>query len=488
MSAVQNKAKNSPAPDQGPILSPEDHDLELALLACILSDNTVAEEHAELISPDYLTGPRARILTIAIRLIDAAKSASATTIAPYLKTDPDFVKMCGDKSGVEYLDILVSMYAWRYLPAVEDLVRQVRDLGIRRGVMELLRETAREASQPAPEDDAEQILDRAETALAAMRGGREAKRVSIVTLAAAADEAMSGDRAPMVRTHYVAWDDMTRGLAKKELSVLGARPGMGKTALAACAAFKVAESGEGVLFVSLEMPRAQLAARLLAWLSGVPLQKIQDGDMNAGERADLAKARKRLDAAPFYIEDQSGMTAGTLCLRIRRHVRRNPTALVVIDHLSYIVPSRRDGNTVQDIADTTRQLKAMAKSLDVAVLLLAQLNRAVEQREDKRPNLADLRDSGAIEQDAFVVMFLFREEYYLEKSQPTPVGYKDMSKYQDALEGWQARLDAVKNQATLIVAKNRQGPCGDIPLEFNGRLTAFSDVPQRRTMGRRDEE
>jgi replicative DNA helicase len=277
------------------------------------------------------------------------------------------------------------------------------------------------------------------------------------------------------------------GLQKSDLLILAGRPSMGKTALATNIAFNAArahaESGgrEGavVAFFSLEMSADQLATRVLADISEVPSEKIRKGEVRDVEFRRFVEAAQTLSSVPFYIDDTPALSIAQVRTRARRLQRQFKMGLIVIDYLQLLRGSgsgRAAESRVLELSEITRGLKAIAKELSVPVLALSQLSRAVEQREDKRPQLSDLRESGTIEQDADVVMFVFREEYYVEREQPTSLKDESQEKFNDRYVRWQERLKNAHNVAEVIIGKQRHGPIGTVRLKFDGQFTRFSDL------------
>ncbi|MBT6118514.1 MAG: AAA family ATPase, partial [Rhodospirillaceae bacterium] len=272
------------------------------------------------------------------------------------------------------------------------------------------------------------------------------------------------------------------GMHQGELLVLAGRPSMGKTALVTNMAFAAAKAyreevaddgtkrqvdGAVVGFFSLEMSAEELATRILAEEARISSAKIRKGEMNQEDFDRLVQASQRLAAAPFFIDDTAALSVSAMRTRARRLKRQHGLSLIVVDYLQLLRPptEHRNENRVQEIAAITRALKALAKELEVPVIALSQLSRAVEQREDKRPQLSDLRESGTIEQDSDVVMFVYRPEYYLERQQPDIGSDKHME--------WQESMDRVHNLAEVIVAKQRNGPIGTVKLYFRKEFTRF---------------
>ena len=286
--------------------------------------------------------------------------------------------------------------------------------------------------------------------------------------------------------------DMDRkmgGLQRSDLIILAGRPSMGKTALATNMAFNAAHAhfksegreGSGVAFFSLEMSAEQLATRLLGDFSSVPSDKIRRGEIKTEDFTKFVEASQTLSRVPLYIDDTPALSVSGLRTRARRLKRMVPhLGVIVIDYLQLLHGSAKSAeNRVQEVSEITRSLKALAKELDIPVLALSQLSRAVEMREDKTPQLADLRESGSIEQDADVVMFVYREEYYHARAEPTRRDNEDESKFNDRCSRWMQRGEEIRNIAQVVIAKQRHGPIGTVELHFDGQFTRFSDLEKR---------
>jgi len=279
-------------------------------------------------------------------------------------------------------------------------------------------------------------------------------------------------------------DRQMGGLQKSDLLILAGRPGMGKTSLATNIGYNIArayrgERGEdgtiravngGVVgFFSLEMSAEQLATRVIAEQSGVPSFKIRRGDITEDEFARLHVAVQEMQTLPLHIDQTGGISIAQLASRARRLKRQHGLDLLIVDYIQLMTGASRKGdNRVQEMTEITTGLKALAKELDVPILALSQLSRQVENRDDKRPQLSDLRESGSIEQDADVVMFVFREEYYLKMREPKP-GTEEHLK-------WQDDMDRVHGIAEVIIGKQRHGPTGTVPMQFDANVTRFSDL------------
>jgi replicative DNA helicase len=301
-----------------------------------------------------------------------------------------------------------------------------------------------------------------------------------------------GDRTVGVGTGFTDLDKKLGGLHPSDLIILAGRPGMGKTALATNIAFNAAKAyvagaarngqkkaadGAVIGFFSLEMSSEQLATRILSEESGVSSDQIRRGDVRKDDFDRFVAVSQQLAGLPLYIDDTPALSVAALRTRARRLKRQQGLDLIVIDYLQLMRPSnatRGPENRVQEISEITRGLKAIAKELEVPVMALSQLSRQVEQREDKRPQLADLRESGSIEQDADVVMFIFREEYYRGRD-PILGENESQDKFNERYQQWREHMEKIHGIAEVIVEKQRHGPTGTIKLNFEGRITKFSN-------------
>jgi replicative DNA helicase len=282
------------------------------------------------------------------------------------------------------------------------------------------------------------------------------------------------------------------GLHKSDLVIVAGRPGMGKSALGTNMAFAAArrflrDSAEGlepaksagapVVLFSLEMSADQLATRILSEQSGITSENLRTGKITQQEFRDLARAAAELESLPLYIDDTPGLTIAALRTRARRLKRQKGIGMIVVDYLQLLQGTGRGGNEnrVQEISEISRGLKQLAKELDAPVIALSQLSRQVEQREDKRPQLSDLRESGSIEQDADIVLFIYREDYYLKATEPDypmPNETEKLAKYEE----WKSKFDPVAGRAEIMVSKQRHGSTGIVRVRFDGRTTKFSDA------------
>ena len=293
-----------------------------------------------------------------------------------------------------------------------------------------------------------------------------------------------------IATGLTDLDRYMGGLQASDLVILAGRPGMGKSALATNIAFNVAKAYQGrtradgaieaanggvVGFFTLEMSAEQLATRIIAEQSGVASYKIRRGDITEGDFHRVADAVRDMQQIPFYIDQTGGVAIAQLTARARRLKRQRGLDLLVVDYIQLLSGSKsRTENRVQELTEVTTGLKALAKELNVPILACSQLSRQVEQRDDKRPLLSDLRESGSIEQDADVVLFIYREEYYLKNKEPRPGTEEHIN--------WMAQMENAHGRAEVIIAKQRHGPTGTVELQFDAEVTRFSTIAREDTI------
>ena len=277
-------------------------------------------------------------------------------------------------------------------------------------------------------------------------------------------------------------DNMLGGLQNSDLIILAGRPSMGKTALATNIAFNAAkyfsqdkDKGSVVMF-SLEMSAEQIGLRILAEQSKIPSDKLRKGELNEKDSLELSNAYQEINNLNFFFDDSPNLSVSELRSKLRRYKNNLDIKLIVIDYLQLLKPEGNRDNRVNELSEITRNLKQLAKEFNLPVISLSQLSRQVENRDDKRPLLSDLRESGSIEQDADVVMFIYRESYYLQRNEPTRGADETQESYQKKMDAWKDRNEAVFNKAELIVAKQRNGPTGKIELYFDDKYTKFLGI------------
>ncbi|MCE7887717.1 MAG: replicative DNA helicase [Alphaproteobacteria bacterium PRO2] len=462
-------------------LLPHNQDAEQALLGALLVDNRVFEKIGDFLKAAHFFLPaHQRIFEAIIKMIDRGQTASPVTLKNYFEKDDDLK----DVGGAEYLaDLAASVVS---VINAQDYARTIYDLHLKRELISIGEEVVNDAFDHDIDVAATDTIEKAEARLfelaetGEVRGNFVTLRSSVLAAIEHAEKAYKSDgNVTGVTTGLIDIDKILGGLQNSDLLILAGRPSMGKTALATNIAFaaanKFAETGgaEGAIvgFFSLEMSSDQLAARILADQSNIASDAIRKGTIKQDDFRAFAEASQRLSQVPLYIDDTPGLSISAIRTRARRLKRQHGLGLLVVDYLQLLRGTgSKQGldNRVQEVSEITRGLKAIAKELAIPVLALSQLSRQVEQREDKRPQLSDLRESGSIEQDADVVMFVYREEYYLSRAEPEPGTEKHMK--------WQERCDKAMNIGECIVAKARHGPIGTVRLQFNPTFTRFSDL------------
>ena len=464
-----------------PRLPPANTEAEQALLGALLIDNRVWERVGDFLKPEHFANAmHGRILEAIAALIERGELADPIRLALVFDQDPAFAASFPLGGGAKYLASLAGAGAVLLPAQAEDYARHVHDLALRRELIHLGADILEAAHAMKLDNPAASQIERAETVLFGLAESG-APRSGFVPISAAMGKAIGqaeaafkrGARITGVPTGFADLDALLGGLQPGDLVILAGRPSMGKTALALNIACNAAQhpppSNWAAGMFSLEMADAQLAARILAERTGLAADWVRRGDLRQEQFDRLVAAQHSFGATPLWIDDTPALSVAALRSRARRQKRKRGLDLVVVDYLQLLLPARpnRDANRVAEVTEISAALKALAKELEVPVLALSQLSRAVEQRDDKRPLLADLRESGAIEQDADVVMFIYREEYYLREP---PV--EDSVKW----SAWRDRIDRVRNQAELIVAKQRHGPAGSVKLHFDARTTRFSNL------------
>ncbi len=460
---------------------PHNLEAEQGLLGALLIDNRGLERVSDFLKHVHFFVPaHQRIYTAIMTLADRGQNASPVTLKNYFEKDDDLK----DVGGAEYLaDLAANVVS---VINSEDYAKSIYDLHMRRELIMLGEEIVNESYDINLDADANSTLEMAEGRLFSLaesgdtRGGFITLRDSVVTAIELAEKAYKTDgHVTGVTTGLRDMDKKLGGLQNSDLLILAARPSMGKTSLAVNIAFnaakKYAESGgkEGgiVGFFSLEMSSDQLATRILSDQSGISGDSIRKGNIRQDDFRKFVEASQVLSQIPLHIDDTPALTIGAVRQRARRLKRQHGLSLLIIDYLQLL---RGNGskqsteNRVNEVSEITRGLKAIAKELNIPVIALSQLSRAVEQREDKRPQLSDLRESGSIEQDSDVVMFIYREEYYLSRTEPEVGTEKHLE--------WQDRMGKAHNVAETIIAKQRHGPIGTVKLYFDSNLTRFSDL------------
>ena len=476
---------------------PQNLEAEAALLGALMIDNRLVEDVMLKLRPEHFyDAVHGRIYEKILALADRNMIATPVTLKPLFESDQAMQEV----GGTAYLAKLTEQSG--ALIAARDFAQQIYDLALLREMIRVGRDMAAGALDTAADIAPLAQIEAAELALykvaeqGEVAGAVKTFRMATQEALGMAERAMkSGGNLSGYTTGLDGLNAKLGGLHKSDLIVLAARPAMGKSALATNIAFACAmraqqdaaegieeskRSGTGVAFFSLEMSSDQLATRILAEQSGVNSEQLRKGLINQTEFNSLARAAGALSELPFYIDDTPALSIAALRTRARRLKRQRGVGFIIVDYLQLLQGSAKTSeNRVQEISEITRGLKTLAKELQVPVLALSQLSRAVENREDKRPQLSDLRESGTIEQDADIVLFIYREEYYHSLKQPDIEDREQHAK-------WAERAAQLHGLAEVIVSKQRHGSTGTVRLTFHGASTKFADraeeafLPERR--------
>jgi replicative DNA helicase len=473
---------------------PHNVEAEAALLGALMIDNRLAEDVQLKLRSDHFYEPvHGRVYDAILKLLDRNMIANPVTLRPQFEAD-EAMKALG---GPGYLAQLTGSGA--ALIGARDFATQVYDLALLRELVSVGRDMATRALDTSEAITPKEQIEEAEVALykVSEEGGEggsvksfgQATRLAIEL----AEKALNtGGGLSGVTTGLESMNARTGGLHHSDLLILAGRPGMGKTSLATNIAFNAARRwvqdeedgiepsksvGAKVAFFSLEMSADQLATRILSEQSGISSENLRMGKIGQADFRNLARAAAELESLPLFIDDTPALTIAALRTRARRLKRRHGIGFIVVDYLQLLQGSGKggDGNRVQEISEISRGLKTLAKELNVPVMALSQLSRAVEQREDKRPQLSDLRESGSIEQDADIVLFVYREEYYVQSREPKRPDATSDAKVHDDHAKWAAEMEGVFGLAELIIAKQRHGATGKVKLKFEAKITRFSD-------------
>ncbi len=465
---------------------PHNIEAEQQLLGAILTNNDIYDRVAAIIGPQHFFEPtHARIFEVAASRIAKNNLASPVTLKAFLEDDEGLKELGGPAYLVRLAGAAISGFAAR------DYAQMIYDLAIRRELIALGREISDKAAKVDIASEPKEQIVEAEQALYALgeQGQTDSgfqsflkavtDAVNVANAAYQRDGGLAG-----ISTGLIDMDKKLGGLHRSDLLILAGRPSMGKTSLATNIAYNIAKAyqkgtlhdgtegavnGGVVGFYSLEMSAEQLAARILSEASEVPSEQIRRGDMTEEEFRRFVEAAKQLEACPLYIDDTPALPISQLAARARRLKRTHGLDVLFIDYLQLVRPATAKDSRVNEVSEITQGLKAIAKELDIPVVALSQLSRQVESRDDKRPQLSDLRESGSIEQDADVVMFVYREEYYKEREKP---GDHEL----DKMQVWMDEMEALRGKAEVIVGKQRHGPIGHIELSFEGQFTRFGNL------------
>jgi replicative DNA helicase len=475
-------------------LPPANIQAEQALLGALLANNKAYERVSEFLAPEHFADPiHGRIYQAVSRRIEQGQLADGVT----LKAEFEHSGILDEVGGTAYLAQLLS--AMVGIINAGEYGRAVHDAWLRRQLIDLGETVVNRAFGMDAELEGREQVEAAEQALfdLATRGGSDG---GFVTFEHALTEAITGAERAFRRSGHVSGlatglrdlDARLGGLHPSDLLILAGRPGMGKSALAIKMGFGAARalvaearrkspdalpSGSVAVF-ALEMSAEQLATRLLSEEARISGDNIRRGEIGQKDFDKFVQVSREIASLPIHIDDTPAITLSAMRTRCRRLKRTKGLSLIIVDYLQLMRPAAgtRPENRVLEISQITQGLKALAKELAVPVLALSQLSRAVESREDKRPQLSDLRESGSIEQDADVVMFIYRDEYYLQQRMPKQIAFENDDKFHDAVAKWQTDMDAVHNKAEVGIAKQRHGPTGTVQLLFESEFTRFADL------------
>ena len=474
---------------------PQNVEAEAALLGALMIDNRLVEDVQLKLRPHHFFEPlHGRVYESILKLADRNMVANPVTLRPSFEADEAMREL----GGPAYLATLTGSGA--AIIGAKDFAQQIYDLALLRALIGVGRDLVEGALDTSEDVAPLEQIEKAETELykVAEEGGAEGKAKSFgeatkLAVEMAEKALNSGGHLSGLTTGIEGINSKVGGLHKSDLVILAGRPGMGKTSLATNIAFAAAQrfardiedgiepaksAGAPTAFFSLEMSADQLATRILAEQSGISSENLRMGKISQQEFRSLARAAAELQSLPLYIDDTPGLTIAALRTRARRLKRQRGIGMIVVDYLQLLQGSAKAAgeNRVQEISEISRGLKQLAKELSLPVMALSQLSRQVESREDKRPQLSDLRESGSIEQDADIVLFVYREEYYVAAREPKRPGEGDDAKSFEAHDQWMRDMERAFGLCELIIAKQRHGATGKVKLKFENRITKFSDL------------
>ena len=466
---------------------PQNIEAEQSLIGSVLFDNKVLEDLPTNFATRHFFDPlHASIFDACIFLIDNGRLADPLTLKSYLKQDDLQRDIDIENYLSELREGIVSLSKAKFY------AEEIRNCYVRRSLIRIGDELINKSVNPTLDVTPDQEISNTEEQLYNLAekdqinsGPLDFKSV----LASATNQINEAynrkGKLSGIDTGFSGLNRQLGGLNKSDLLVLAGRPAMGKTALATNIGFNAAKSSkleknESILIFSLEMSAEQLAQRILAEQSTIDSHKLRSGDLNETEFSKLVSTQNDILNLPFFIDDTPAISVGQIASRARRLKRTHGLSVIIIDYIQLIQGSKASEaqGRVQEVSNITRGLKSLAKELNVPILALSQLSRAVEQREDKRPILADLRESGSIEQDADVVMFVYREEYYLDKSEPTQRDNENQESFNERFLKWQDRRNMAEGKAEIIISKQRHGPTGIVQVQFEAKFTRFMDLVQ----------
>ena len=456
---------------------PNNIEAEQSVIGSILVSNDILDDVSPIINYTKFYDPIHQKIFLAIEnLISKGMLANPITLKNYFENDKNLIEL----EGHEYL-VKITKFSTSLRQAIE-YAKIIYDMHVRRELIKISETTIDNASNKNIDLPGEKIIEESEKLLfdLAERGSFSKSFVKFdtalnQTIEMASRAFKSTEGIVGVPTGLTDLDDRLGGLHNQDLVIIGGRPSMGKTALATNIAFHAAKNIQdkglksSVAFFSLEMSSEQLSTRILSEQSRIKSNDIRRGKISEEQFDKFIETSKNISELPLYIDETPAISIAAISNRARRIKRLFGCELVVVDYIQLMRATniRNDGR-VQEISEITQGLKAIAKELNVPVLAVSQLSRAVEQRDDKKPQLSDLRESGSIEQDADVVMFVYREAYYLERKEPRPATVEHAE--------WQAKMNEISNLADIMIGKQRHGPTGNIKVEFESMFTKFRDI------------
>ncbi len=452
---------------------------EQALIGSILVSNEIYDEIASIIDSQKFWDPiHVKIYETIEKLIAKGLLANPITLKNYFDSNEGLKEL----GGQEYL-IKITKFSTTSVKQVMDYANIIHEMHVRRELIKISETVLAEASTANEvSSNGEELIQNAEKSLfdLAERGHfnqsfMKFEKALTQTIDMAKKAFKNEEGIVGVPSGLTELDSRLGGMHKQDLIIIAGRPSMGKTALATNIAFHAAKNIQkkdlksSVAFFSLEMSSEQLSTRILSEQSRIKSNDIRRGKVTENEMEKFIETSKNIHDLPLYIDETPAITISAISNRSRRIKRLFGLDLIVVDYIQLMRSGTKkyDGR-VQEISEITQGLKALAKELDVPVLALSQLSRAVEQRDDKKPQLADLRESGSIEQDADVVMFVYREAYYLERKEPT-LGSIEHAE-------WQQKMEEVSRLADIMIGKQRHGPTGNVKVEFEAMYTKFKDL------------
>lgn len=470
---------------------PQNVEAEQALIGAVLANNKAFEKVSEFLKPQHFAdSTHAKIFEVISKLILRGRVADVITLKNYFEQEGSLADVGGAKYLVKLADSATP------LTNAEYYAQFIYDKYLRRELISTGFDIVNNVMKEDIDSDANDQIEQAEKKLfeisnqGDINGGFIDFSQALTDSLSHIEEAYQKDgKLSGLPTALDALDNKIGGLNNSDLMIIAGRPAMGKTALATNIAYNVAEymahapnldeKSRGVAFFSLEMSADQLATRILSTVTQTNGHKMRTGELDNAEFTRIAAAVRELEKIPLYIDDTPGLNINTIRTRARRLKRNKGLGLIVIDYIQLIMGTgskRTEGNRVQEISEISRGLKILAKELNLPVIALSQLNRGVEQREDKRPVMSDLRESGSIEQDADIVMFVYRENYYLQNEEPQQKPSETPEHLQKRMEEWEARKRATQNVSEVIIGKQRHGPTGTVQLFWNGDYAQFGNL------------